>query len=471
MPNVPGIKRAPTDALLAEIVASSDDAIASKTLEGIVTSWNRAAERLFGYTAEEMIGQPIALLAAPGREDEMPAILARVRRGERIDHLETVRRRKDGGLVEVALTVSPVHDRRGRIVGASKIARDIGPRRALEERQRLLLGELQHRVKNLLALVQALARQTEAAGRSGEVYRDAFLGRLETLARAHELAFDADATAHLGELVAGTLAPYHAAGPARLAVEDGPSVVLARGQITPLCLILHELATNAVKHGALSAPAGQVRVGWQDQPGQAGGGGRRLRLRWEEQGGPETRPPSGRGFGTRLMEFAATHELHGQAELTFAPEGLQAEIAFPHRLGPVSWGSTSCRLARRRDRAATTGRLVLVVEDEFLIAMHLELLLQQHGWRVLGPAATVAEALRLLQAETPDVALLDLNLRGELVTPVAEELQARGVPFVVASAYGRAGQMVAAVNGAPVVSKPIDERRLMAVLAQAVPRR
>ena len=126
MPNVPGIKSAPTDALLAAIVESSDDAIASKTLDGIVTSWNRAAERLFGYAAEEMIGRPIAVLAAPGREDEMPAILARIRRGEQVDHFETVRRRKDGGLVEVALTVSPVRDGRGRIVGASKIARDIG---------------------------------------------------------------------------------------------------------------------------------------------------------------------------------------------------------------------------------------------------------------------------------------------------------------------------------------------------------
>ena len=178
--------------------------------------------------------------------------------------------------------------------------------------------------------MQALARQTEAAGRSGEVYRDAFLGRLDTLARAHELAFEADATAHLGELVAGTLAPYHAPGPARLVVEPGPPVVLARGQITPLCLILHELATNAVKHGALSAPTGQVRVGWRDQEEQAGGGGRRLRLRWEEQGGPEVRPRAGhQGFGTRLLEFAAAHELHGRAELTFAPEGLRAEIAFP----------------------------------------------------------------------------------------------------------------------------------------------
>jgi PAS domain S-box-containing protein len=327
--NVPRIKHATPDALLAEIVASSDDAIASKTLEGIVTSWNGAAERLFGYAAEEMIGRPIAVLAAPGREDEMPAILARIRSGERVDHLETVRRRKDGGLVEIALTVSPVRDRHGRIVGASKIARDIGARRTLEERQRLLFDELRHRVKNLLALVQALARQTEAAGRSGEAYRDAFLGRLGTLVRAHELAFEPDATANLGELVTGTLAPYQAAGPARLAVELGPSVVLARGQVTPLCLILHELATNAVKHGALSSPAGQVRVGWQNSQDTVGGGGRRLRLRWTEQGGPETRPPAGQGFGTRLVEFAVTHEMHGQAELTFTPQGLQAEIAFP----------------------------------------------------------------------------------------------------------------------------------------------
>ena len=259
----------------------------------------------------------------------MPAILARIRRGERIDHLETVRRRKDGGLVEIALTVSPVRDRGGRIMGASKIARDIGPRRAVEERQRLLLGELRHRVKNLLALVQALARQTEAEGRSGEAYRDAFLGRLGTLVRAHELAFDADATAHLGELVAGTLAPYHAAGPARLVIEAGPRVVLARGQITPLCLILHELATNAVKYGALSTLTGRVRVGWRNDQEEPTRGGRRLRLRWEEQGGPEVQQPATRGFGTRLIEFAAIHELHGRAELTFASTGLQAEIAFP----------------------------------------------------------------------------------------------------------------------------------------------
>ena len=114
------------------------------------------------------------------------------------------------------------------------------------------------------------------------------------------------------------------------------------------------------------------------------------------------------------------------------------------------------------------GRLVLVVEDEFLIAMDLELLLRRHGWRVLGPAATVNEALRLLQSETPDVALLDINLRGEPVAPVAAELRARGVPFVLASAYDGPGLREAVLAGAPAVGKPTDERRLLAALARAV---
>ena len=209
---------------------------------------------------------------------------------------------------------------------------DVTNGRRKEQERELLLGELRHRVKNLLALVQALARQTEAAGRSGEAYRDAFLGRLETLVRAHELAFaaDAGAPADLGGLVAATLAPYAAAadGAARRAVGAGPAVALARGQVTPVCLILHELATNAVKHGALSSPGGRVRLGWRNDK-EAAGGGHHLRLRWEEQGGPAVRPPAAQGFGTRLVEAAAAHELGGRAELTFAPAGLRAEIAFP----------------------------------------------------------------------------------------------------------------------------------------------
>jgi PAS domain S-box-containing protein len=310
------------NALLVAIVESSDDAIASKTLDGIVTSWNRAAERLFGYAAAEMIGRPIAVLAAPGREIEMAAILERIRRGERVDHFDTVRRRKDGTLVEISLTVSPVRDPAGRIVGASKVARDITERRRAERERELRFGELRHRVKNLLGMVQALARRTEAEGRSGDQYRDAFLGRLEALAVAHELAFAAEGGADLATLVGRTLEPY-AGGRTAVTIAVGSAVTLAASQVQALALVLHELATNAVKHGAWSVPEGQVRVGWEVEEAN---GVRRLRLRWQERGGPRVTPPAARGFGTQLVEHAAAGELGEPAELTFAPEGLEAEI-------------------------------------------------------------------------------------------------------------------------------------------------
>jgi PAS domain S-box-containing protein len=310
--------------LLAAIVENSDDAIASKNLDGIVTSWNRGAERLFGYSAAEMVGGPIARIAAPGRESEMPMILERIRRGERVDHYETVRRRKDGTLVEISLTVSPIRDAHGRIVGASKIARDITERRRVEREREMRLGELRHRVKNLLALVQALARQTRIKGRSAEQYRDSLLGRVEALAVAHDLAFGNEAD--LATLVARTLEPY--IDDQALTVAAGPPVTLVSAKVQALALVLHELATNAVKHGALSSPGGRVRVAWEVEKAQ---GADRLRLRWEERDGPPVGPPAARGFGTTLVEYVATHELGGHTELTFAPEGLQADIAV--RLG------------------------------------------------------------------------------------------------------------------------------------------
>jgi PAS domain S-box-containing protein len=145
---------------LAAIIESSDDAIVSKTLDGTITSWNPAAEKLFGYSADEIIGRPISILAAVDRENEMPVILERIRRGEKVDHFETVRRRKDGSLIDISLTVSPIRDQMGQIMGASKIARDITARKQVEERQRRLTSELSHRVKNVLSVVQVLAERS-----------------------------------------------------------------------------------------------------------------------------------------------------------------------------------------------------------------------------------------------------------------------------------------------------------------------
>ena len=133
---------------LAAIVSSSDDAIVAKDLNGIITDWNGAAERLFGYTATEAIGQPVTMLIPPDRIDEEPEILSRIRQGDRIDHYETIRRRKDGTLIDISITVSPIHNFQGRVVGASKIARDFTERRKMQEQQDLLLREMNHRIKN-----------------------------------------------------------------------------------------------------------------------------------------------------------------------------------------------------------------------------------------------------------------------------------------------------------------------------------
>jgi PAS domain S-box-containing protein len=159
---------------LASIVESSDDAIVSKDLDGIITSWNRGAEQLFGYRAEEVIGKPVSILIPADRLDEEPRILEQIRRGERVDHYETIRRRKDGRLLDISLTVSPIRDADGRIVGASKIARDITERKRAQERQKLVVSEMKHRIKNTLATIQAIATQT--LNQHAEE-RDAFIAR------------------------------------------------------------------------------------------------------------------------------------------------------------------------------------------------------------------------------------------------------------------------------------------------------
>ena len=146
-------------AQLAAIVASSDDAIISKTLEGRVTSWNEGASRIFGWEASEMIGQPILRIIPPELHDEEVEIMARLRRGERIEHFDTVRLAKDGRRVDISLAVLPIRDSSGRVTGASKVARDVTERKEAEKLQRLLVDELNHRVKNTLATVQAIASE------------------------------------------------------------------------------------------------------------------------------------------------------------------------------------------------------------------------------------------------------------------------------------------------------------------------
>ena len=171
----------------AAIVELSDDAIISKDVNGVITSWNSGAQRLFGYTTQEAVGKPVTLLIPTDRHDEEPRILERIRRGDRIDHYETVRQRKDGSFVDISLTVSPIRDLRGKVIGASKIARDITERKRAEERQHLLFREMDHRIKNLFALAISILSLSGRSARNVQDLVRSVRERLSALARANAL--------------------------------------------------------------------------------------------------------------------------------------------------------------------------------------------------------------------------------------------------------------------------------------------
>ena len=311
-----------TDQRLAAIVDSSHDAIVSKDLNGVITTWNPGAEHLFGYTAPEVVGKPITILIPPDRHTEEPEILARIRRGERVDHYETVRVRKDGALIDISLTISPVKDAWGKVIGASKVARDITERKRAQKRHDLLAQELHHRTKNLFAVVQAIVSRSFAGKRSVEDARTAVLDRLHSLAQTHVMLIEKEwQGADIGEVVRAEMSPY--AG--RVTIE-GPSVALSAKAAQNFGLAVHELATNAAKHGALSNSVGHVHIIWSvPQPN----GSRLFSFSWQERGGPQVVPPARKGFGSAVLEQVMAEYLDTPPQIEFAREGVRYELTGP----------------------------------------------------------------------------------------------------------------------------------------------
>jgi PAS domain S-box-containing protein len=305
---------------IGSIVESSDDAIVSKNLDGVITSWNRGAERLFGHTAQEATGQPITIIIPPDRLDEERVILARIGRGERIDHFETVRRRKDGAHINISLTVSPVKNAEGKIVGASKIARDITEQKRSQEHIGVLAREAEHRSKNLLSNVQAIVNLSQSD--TAEDLKRAIGGRIRAMSNVHSLFVETRwIGADFSAIATQEFAPYVDEHGARVRME-GPKTLLQPDAAQAVAVILHELATNASKYGALSDAKGQIKLMWsRTEDG-------RLTIHWTELGGPTVKAPQRLGFGRRLIE-GTIGQLGGKARFDWLSQGLDCEIDLP----------------------------------------------------------------------------------------------------------------------------------------------
>jgi PAS domain S-box-containing protein len=305
---------------LAAIIQFSNDAIVGKDLDGNVTTWNGGAERIFGYLAEEIIGKSIAMLIPPDRQKEEEAIIEQIRRGQSVEHYETVRQCKNGGLIDVSLTVSPIKNAQGKVIGASKIARDITEHKRGQAQIINLAHEAEHRTKNILATVLATVRLSNSDTSDG--LKQLIEGRIHALAKVNTLFVESRwAGAELHRLATQELLAYSGKREARVRI-DGPAVMLEPSMAQAIAICLHELATNAAKYGSLSSAGGQVELSWSLT---ADG---RLSLHWIESGGPTATPPTQRGFGTRIVENMIG-QLRGEVYFDWRDKGLTCEIAMP----------------------------------------------------------------------------------------------------------------------------------------------
>ena len=452
------------NARLAAIVTSAAEAIISLSGDdGRIMTWNRGAEALFGYPAEEAIGRSMALLLPP--EDEEGAFYPRALAGESIRDREAVRLASNGERLPVAITMTRMLAADGRVIGVSVILRDLRERRAADQHQRLLMREIDHRAKNVMAVVRSLVQLSPK--NDPAAFAKAIEGRISAMARAHSLlARDGWEGGSLRELAEEEVAAREGGqgGPSRVEL-DGPAIMLKPDVVQPLSMVLYELVTNSTKYGALSRQEGRVTLHWHlaAERDDAGPG---LVLTWTEQGGPPLEaPPARKGFGSRLIEVTVRHQLRGSVTQDWRPEGLSSRI----ELGAGCIASVGASTEAARGAAPSVaappfgGALkrarVLLVEDEVLVAVEAADSLTAAGCEVLGPAATLEEGIALAQrGGSIDVAILDISLFGKEVVPLADMLVARGVPVLFATGYGEAP---AGHENAPVLTKPIRPEDLV----------
>jgi PAS domain S-box-containing protein len=486
--------RVEAQARLAAIIESSDDAIVSKTLEGIITSWNRGAERIFGWSADEVIGKPITVIIPPDRLEEEPKILERIRSGERVDHFETIRQRKDGMLIDVSVTISPVRDGSGRIIGASKIARDVTlQKRFRHELQKSRDGAEAARL--MAEQAQAAAEKAKEAAESANRAKDQFLSVLShelrtpltpVLAAVSMLETDVGVPEHLRAQV--TMIRRNVETEARL-VDDLLDVTrIARGKMrlhfevvdahaairdvvamfakevdakslevtvslrakahhvwadaARLQQILANLLSNAVK---FTPENGSITLRTSNENGTIKmevidtGVGIEAEVKSRvfepfEQGEKTTTRKFG-GLGLGLSIVKSLVEMH-KGSISVTSEGLNRGSTFTLRIDTVAPTAKSAP-ADLMEEAAGSPKRILLVEDHADTREVLTRLLRSLGCSVTA-VASVKEAIEAAGRETFDLLVSDIGLPdGSGVDVMRHVAQRHGFKGIALSGYGQ----------------------------------
>lgn len=424
--------------------------------------WDAGQHRIFGVEPGEiaLTFEGVRPLIHP---DDLARIEKIVRKGAGEGNtFQTEARivRPDGQTRWCICAAAMTSDTLGNVLRASGVTIDITELKEAEARRTLLVREVDHRARNALAIVQSIVRMTKS--KSIDTYVSTVEGRIAALSTAHALLAESRwEGASLNRLVEEELAPYRSAEAERIAVA-GPAVFLKPETAQIIALVLHELATNAVKYGALSDAAGQVKLAWQCEQN-------RLSLQWEETGGPPVTPPTIEGYGTKVITASIQQQLGGTATFDWRPVGLTFTMAIS--IGDSAADSkrpareprgAAARINGSGAAATKTGR-VLLVEDEALVGMMMTDFLRDIGFHVVGPFGRVSEAIDAIGREPLQAAILDINLRGELIYDLADELTGRGVPIVFVTGYG-ADAVDRRFAEFPVLQKPVDSAALRRVL-------
>ncbi len=373
-------------------------------------------------------------------------------------------RRTNGDLRSCIGVVAASFDNNGRLIRLSGVTVDITDRKRAEEHRMLLAEEVDHRARNVVAVIQAIMRLTRSE--SIDEYIATLDGRIRALSTAHKLlATSRWEGADLRRLVDEEVAPYRERDSERVEVL-GPAVLLPPAFAQTIALALHELVTNAAKYGALSVDAGRIRISWEAEP-------RRLILRWVESNGPPINQPSRGGYGTRVIKGGIEGQLGGQTNFEWLRDGLRCTLMVPYqetKPAIFSRGTAERKQDSRPQKSAgngqNTGRHILLVEDEPMVSMMLADMLAENGEWVDGPYCGLKEALLAATHNDLKAGILDINLHGNAVYPVADMLTKRDIPFVFVTGYA-ADTIEPRYHHIPVLQKPIEPERIWAALARS----